>query len=120
MHAATQTDLFRKPVGRQVAEHGASAAAAHADRSTRGEWTIKAWEFFVEFGRAMSGKTFMAEDVRQKAEKSGKVPKAPDARAWGAIVMRAKQARLIKRVDYAPNKDPSCHGSPKAVWAWIG
>ena len=33
---------------------------------------------------------------------------------------RAAKARLIRRVDYAPNKSPTCHASPKSVWVWVG
>lgn len=106
--------------GHQLAIFGADTAAAHADRLSGGTWSDKAWDFLVNFGRAQHGKPFMTEDVRAHAELRKAVPMPPDGRAWSSIAMRAPKARLIRRVDYAPNKSPSCHCSPKSVWVWVG
>lgn len=105
--------------GQQLAIAGADTAAAHADR-VHGPWSEKAWEFFMQFAREHPGQTFMTEDVRAHAEIRKAVPPPPDNRAWGSIAMRASKAKLIRRVDYAPNKSPSCHASPKSVWVWVG
>jgi hypothetical protein len=105
--------------GRQLALIGADAAAAHADR-VHGSWSDVAWDFLVSFGKARSGQSFFAEDVRAHAELRKAVPMPPDSRAWGSIFMRASKARLIQRVGYAPQSSPNCHGSPKAVWIWVG
>ena len=105
--------------GQQLAIFGADAAASHADR-VHGAWTEKAWDFFVKFAQERKGKPFMTEDVRAHAELRKAVPMPPDARSWGSIAMRASRARLIRRVDFAPNKSPSCHCSPKSVWVWVG
>lgn len=117
--ADNQTSLFSPTVNRKLAEQGAEAAAGRADRATAGVWSSCAWDYFVDYARR-SGGTFMAEDVRMASEKSQKVPTPPDGRAWGAIFLRAAKAHLIQRVGYAPNKDRTCHGSPKAVWRWVG
>lgn len=108
-----------KTEGQQLAIFGAEAAAAKADR-VHGSWSDKAWEFFVKFAQERKGQSFMTEDVRAHAELRKAVPLPPDGRAWGSITMRASKARLIRRVDYAPNKSPSCHCSPKSVWVWVG
>ena len=105
--------------GQQLAIFGADTAASHADR-VHGSWSEKAWDFFVKFAQEIKGQTFMTEDVRAHAELRKAVPMPPDARSWGSIAMRASRARLIRRVDYAPNKSPSCHASPKSVWVWVG
>jgi hypothetical protein len=109
-----------KSLGQDLATIGADTAAAHADRVTGGEWTARAWDFFMDFAVRQKGEPFMTEDVRAKAERYWAVPKAPDQRAWGAIVKRASKAGLIRHVGYAPNKSPNCHGSPKSVWVWVG
>lgn len=106
--------------GQQLAIFGADTAAAHADRVSGGTWSDKAWDYLVNFGRAQQGKPFMAEDVRVHAEMRQAIPKPPDKRAWGSVVMRAAKARLIRRVAFAPNKSPTCHASPKSVWVWVG
>lgn len=41
-------------------------------------------------------------------------------RALGAAASTADEAWLMRRVDYAPNKSPTCHASPKSVWVWVG
>ena len=88
--------------GQQLAIFGADRAAAHADR-VHGSWSDIAWQFLVQFGQS------------RKA-----VPLPPDGRAWGSIFMRASKAALIRRIGYAPMKDPKCHANPKAVWIWVG
>lgn len=106
--------------GKQLAMFGADLAAGKADRLTGGEWSAKAWAFFLDFAKRQGDRPFMTEDVRMAAAKTGAVPPPPDGRAWGAITLRAVKGRLISCVNYAPNKDPSCHGSPKSVWVWVG
>lgn len=106
--------------GQQLAIFGATMAADKADRVHGGTWSDKAWDFLVDFGKARKGQPFMAEDVRAHAELRKAVPLPPDGRAWGSIFMRASRAALIRRIGYAPMKDPKCHSNPKAVWVWVG
>ncbi len=101
-----------------LAEAGAQQAADHADRVSRGEWTAKAYDYLVAFGRSKLGAAFMAEDVRAAAEASG-FPSPPDGRAWGSIILRAKREGHLIHRGYAPNKSDTCHGSPKSVWSWV-
>lgn len=112
--------MDKHPDGQQLAIFGAGTAAAHADRETGGTWSDTAWQFLVDFGKGRKGQPFMTEDVRAHAELRKAVPIPPDNRAWGSIVMRASRARLIRRIGYAPMKDPKCHANPKAVWVWVG
>jgi hypothetical protein len=101
-----------------LAEQGAATAAAHAD-AVSPSWSERAYDYLVAFGsKLLVGKTFMTEDVRIAAETSGAVPQPPTRRAWGAIILRAKREGLLIHAGFAPNKDPSCHGSPKSVWCW--
>ena len=109
-----------RELGQQLAIFGADTAAAHADRVTDGAWSDVAWRFLVSFGKGRNGQPFMAEDVRAHAELRKAVPLPPDSRAWGSIFMRASKAALIRRIGYAPMKDPKCHANPKAVWVWVG
>lgn len=105
--------------GQQLAIFGADTAASHADR-VHGSWSDMAWQFLMQFGQSRKGQPFMAEDVRAHAELRKAVPLPPDGRAWGSIFMRASKAALIRRIGYAPMKDPKCHANPKAVWVWVG
>lgn len=98
-----------------AAVEGAERAAAHADRVTP-KWSDIALEYLRAFMRAKGRAAFMTEDVRMAADRGTYVPPAPDARAWGAVILRAKRLGWLVHAGYAPNKDPSCHGSPKSVW----
>lgn len=111
-------DLSNQSIGQQLGLLNAQAAADAADRATGGDWSQRAWEFFVTWARARSGRAFQGEDVRMAAK--GIVPDPPEPRAWGAILVKAAKARLISRVGYAPVKDPKSHGNPKTVWVWVG
>lgn len=117
MHMRSHND--EPASGQQLAIFGAAMAADKADR-VHGSWSDLAWDYFVRFARSRNGQPFMAEDVRAQAAADGAVPRPPDGRAWGAILMRASKAALIRRIGYAPMKDPRCHANPKAVWVWVG
>lgn len=101
-----------------AAADGAARAAAHADRSTA-DWSERAFAFLCNFALRRKGATFMTEDVRVAAEANETYVAPPDSRAWGAIILRAKRMGKLVHAGYAPNKDPSCHGSPKSVWRWV-
>lgn len=106
--------------GHQLAERGAERAMAHADRvasTPPTAWRDEAYaqlRTFINFKRLFRH-TFMAEDVREFAEKNG-CPTPPDGRAWGGVVQRAMRDKLIERVGFAPMKSRNCHANPKSVW----
>lgn len=91
-------------------DEGINRAAAHADRTSRG-WSDQAFAFLVDFPR----KEFMAEDVREWAESHG-LPKPPSARAWGAIIVRARREGVIRPSGFANVKNPRAHRTPARVW----
>lgn len=106
--------------GHQLAEQGAERAMAHADRVASTPplaWRDEAYGILVSFisFKRLVGSDFMAEDVREYAERGG-LSAPPDGRAWGGIVQRALRAKLIERVGYAPMKSRNCHANPKTVW----
>lgn len=104
--------------GQDLASRGAQVAADHADRTTAGQWTAMAMDFFNAWAQARQGRPFQGEDVRLAAV--GVVPAPPDARAWGLVLRRAARAGLIHRVGFAPVKDRRSHCGPKAVWELQG
>ena len=110
-----QLDLLTMDVQaeRAARDSGISTAAAHADR-VKPKWIDGALAFFTDFV-AITPTAFMTEDVRAAAELAGMVP-PPDRRAWGAVVMRAVDARLIKRIGYGPQRATGCHMAPKTIW----
>lgn len=96
------------------ADRGAMRAAEHADR-TVADWTTRAIAALAVHGPRLG--EFMVEQVREAAKE---LPPPPDARAWGTIIKAAKAAQLVEFVRYEAQASVNCHGSPKAVWRWIG
>lgn len=88
---------------------GIRSSAQHAGD----EWQAKALQWVVLHAIACNGEPFLAEDVRQEAERDGMEP-APDSRAWGAVMRRAAAQGKIESCGYAPAK--SSHMSPKVQW----
>lgn len=101
-----------------LAKQGATRAAAKADR-VHGDWSDRAYKFLCSWAERRGGKPFMSEDVRVAAEKSATYVAPPDARAWGAVILRASRSGRLEHAGFAPNKTESCHGSPKSVWRWV-
>ena len=100
-----------------LAIEGAQRAAAHANRHYA-NWSDRAYDFLVRWATQHGG-VFMTEDVRHAAEAAPTYVPPPDARAWGAVILRAKRDGKLVHAGYAPNKDATCHGSPKSVWRWL-
>lgn len=100
-----------------LAIEGAQRAAARASR-VHANWSERAYDFLVRWAALHDG-VFMTEDVRHAAEAADTYLPPPDARAWGAVILRAKREGKLVHAGYAPNKDSTCHGSPKSVWRWL-
>jgi hypothetical protein len=91
---------------------GIEQAVNNADRKNQG-WSDLAFKFLVWFLPTQTS-TFMAEDIRIAS--LGKVPIPPSDRAWGAIILRASKAGLIKFVGYGKVTNPKAHSANAAVW----
>lgn len=104
-------DLFNPPEAVKLARAGASLAADYADRVHDG-WTEQATAFLMQVARERD--TFQASDVREAAE--GKVPPAPDDRAWGHILSLAKRNKWIEPLGYRPTNRKKSHGRQEQTW----
>ena len=102
---------------------GIERAVNRADRACP-FWSDEAYEHLLDFCMllklpeakefGLSHRTsFLAETVRDFAEKRGLVP-PPDERSWGAVMRRAARNNLIRRIGYAPAR--SSNLSPKCLW----
>ncbi len=76
-------------------------------------WSAKAYNFLLHYIRNNS-KPFLAEDVRKLSE--GIVPQPPSARAWGGIMVMAKNNNMIESVGYKKVSNPKAHGTPATLW----
>ena len=86
---------------------------ARAIGATMPGWREEALAFVRDFCNTRT--TFTCEDVKTHAEGVG-FPAPPDGRAWGGIMVRAKNAGLIVRAGYSTAKTPGSHMGTVAVW----
>lgn len=105
------------PTGQELARAGAEQAAAHADRvdpDAVRKWSDRAFFLFAAYARGHA--EFTTEDVREHAQTLG-LKSPPDARAWGAIAMRARGQKIVEKTGrYVAARDPRVHGNPIGVW----
>ncbi|MBQ19141.1 MAG: hypothetical protein CMD31_00140 [Flavobacteriales bacterium] len=78
-------------------------------------WSDIAYNFLLNFLRENKGSAFMVENVRSKAV--GIIPEPPSKRAWGGIVVKAKNNGLIRHIGYRQVKNPKAHMANASLWA---
>lgn len=107
-----QPDMFTPAIGKALADDGAQRALDHADIQF-GSWSDRAYEFLQRYIEQKV--PFRVEQVRKAAQDAG-LPHAPDARAWGGVLMKAKKAGLLKHMGWVPCDDPNGHSHPVSLW----
>lgn len=108
-----------KPTRRQRAvflrNRGIERAIAHADAEFT-SWSDVAFAHLKVFVlRRARGATFTAEQIREHADKQG-FRSPPDRRAWGAVMLRAARAGLIRKNGWTIATDPRVHCNPVTEW----
>ena len=95
---------------------GAQLAADRADREIP-DWSDRAYALVVEFIHTHRyGAHLTCEDVRAFADKRG-LPKHDEGRAWGAVMLRAGRAKLVRNTGTVRKAtDPKVHANPLTVW----
>ena len=106
-----QLDLFK---GNKLRDLGINQASENADDKYE-EWSNLAYEYLLQYIK--QNKRFMAEEIRVSSV--GVIPDPPSNRAWGAIIVRAKKAGLIKSVGTAGVKNPKAHRAICNIWEVI-
>lgn len=79
------------------------------------KWSDLAYQFLLSFLKANKGSSFMVENVRTEAV--GKIPEPPSKRAWGGIILKAKNSGLIRHIGYRQVKNPKAHMANASLWA---
>lgn len=98
--------------GRDLGHAAADAAARRADRVSE-DWSDRALEVLRVY--CLSHPDVMSEDVRQAADAQD-LPKPPELRAWGAVMLRGKRAGFIEHAGFTRAKDPRVHSNPVGTW----
>lgn len=96
--------------GRKSGALAAQAVADAAERRNPG-WMQTAYAAFVAYARMHPDRGFTTDDVRRAATQ---VPPAQDERAWGAVALRAKRAKVVKANGYT--LVAAQRACPKTLW----
>lgn len=100
--------------GEQLKLNGIQQALDSAERLVP-DWGNIAFDFFKSYLNTLApGQSFMIEEVREKSK--GIVPEPFSKRAWGGIVVRAKNSRLIVSVDISKVTNPKAHRCWASKW----
>ena len=99
-------------IGEQLKLDGIIQAVDNANKKTE-NWSDLAFIFLSKFIK--TNKVFMTEEVRNASKDF--IPEPPSNRAWGGIVVKAKNAGLIKHNGYSQVKNPKAHRANASVWA---
>lgn len=101
----------------QLKEAGIKKAVDHADAAPPFNWSEKAFDFLLNYLKDQPpGVSFKTEDIILKAEQLNAIPKPPDDRAFGAIILKARREGLIKSIGISPRKKPAGHMGFTADW----
>lgn len=88
--------------------------AADNTEAHRPGWQALALAFLQDYPE----KTFQAEQVREWAYMNG-LQRPSHGRAWGAVIVTAKNQGLIRHAGYAPVSNPKAHRTPASVWVKV-
>ena len=100
-----------EPTGEQLRDEGIERSKNHANNVIN-NWSEHAFNFLLKYIQSHS--QFTTEDVRNASIIF--VPRPPDNRAWGAVVLRAVKSGLIKRIDFTTAKNATSHCATIAIW----
>jgi hypothetical protein len=96
--------------GKEGRDAGMAQALASAE-SKIPSWGDKAYQALLDYPHPQ----FMTEDVRKWAHEEG-LEKPPQARAWGAVIARAKKEGEIIPIGFKAVKNPRAHRTPATHW----
>jgi len=79
-------------------------------------WSDQAYDFLKDYINDIDNPNyeFMGEDIRVASERE--IPTPSNKRAWGGVMLRAKQAGLIEKVGFSRVKNFKAHSTPATVW----
>jgi hypothetical protein len=105
----------RRELAEAARDRGIERAVEHADAVETG-WSDVAYAHLQVFLLKLpTGAKVTGEQIREHAEKEGlRIP--PDKRAWGAVMMKACRAGLIRKVGWTTATDPKTHCNPISSW----
>lgn len=105
--------MSEKSLGIKLKEEGMNKSRDNADRRIV-NWSISAYNLLKVFVNKRVG-TFKAEDIRKFATTMG-LEEPPSNRAWGSLIIKARNEDLIEMVGYSQVDNPKAHRANASVW----
>lgn len=102
--------------GTALRDIGIAQAVDHAESEAPG-WSGRALDMLRRYIAEVGG-AFQAEDVREWGKMQG-LDDPPHKRAWGGVIVRAKNIGLIRFVKYENVQNRQAHATPASVWQGV-
>lgn len=102
--------------GTALRDIGIAQAVDHAEAEAPG-WASRAMGMLRRYIDEVGG-MFQAENVREWARRHG-LDDPPSKRAWGGVVVRARNIGLIRFVKYENVQNRQAHATPASVWTGV-
>jgi len=77
------------------------------------QWSDKALEILIKY-LATHNDPFLTEDVRKWGE--AMIPDPPSKRAWGGVIVKARNAGIIKFIGFRATTNVKAHRTPASLW----
>jgi hypothetical protein len=111
MQAQTELNFEAAVDARNV---GMMMAEDHANRRVDG-WSEMAINMLRCFLLENPTRDFLTEEFRAYAVSNG-LPEPPSNRAFGGIMARARNTKIIQFVGFRNTSNPKSHATPASVW----
>lgn len=100
----------QRELGELFKQQGMNRAVNNAERH-HVAWGDQALAMLKQFPQSR----FQAEELRLWAYRQG-LPEPPHGRAWGSVMVKAKNMGLIQCIGYQNVRNPRAHKTPAALW----
>lgn len=98
--------------GFDLRDEGINKAITNADK-VHESWSQKAYNLLITYIQRQD-RPWLAEKFREDTKYL--LPAPPSKRAFGAIIVKAVKAGLIKRVGYEQVTNPKAHRATASLW----
>jgi hypothetical protein len=96
----------------RITEAHIQIAEDHAN-AVHPNWSESAFEYLKVY-LSHTRSQFMVEDFREAAQQV--IPTPPSLRAYGAVILKAAKAGLVRKVGYGKVRNIRAHRTPATLW----
>jgi len=97
--------------GEQLRDEG----MARVEQSSGPEWNQQAYYWSLKFLNSLEMAEFTSEHIRNFAYENG-LPQPPDGRAWGPVMKKLTDQKIITPHGWTKSIMANCHAMPKRTY----